>query len=196
MAATVVAVVAVSIAIVQATGPAVSTVPVPLDTRVLNTAAPDTGQDATVFGTASTELFVHVVGGVVRPGLYRLSQGSRVIDAVMAAGGLTSDGSQCGVNFARAVTDGEQIIVPQAQPGTPCQRMTASGVTSGSAPTLSLSTATVAELDSLPGIGPALAQRIVDFREAHGPFSDVAQLNDVSGIGDKVMANLAPLVTP
>lgn len=202
--AVIVGVVATAIAVVQATGPAVSTVPVPLNTLVLATEAPrgPANEAATEAGLAGGTgpidgvLFVHVVGGVIRPGLYRLDTDARVVDAVMAAGGLSPDGSQCGVNLARPVKDGEQIIVPQAPPGTPCQQASSRGAAAGSAAPLSLSTASAAQLDSLPGIGPALAQRIIDFREAHGAFTDVAQLNDVSGIGDKVLANIAPLVTP
>ena len=190
----IVGVVAVGIAIATGTGATVSTVPVPLDTRVLTTDVAANPHDV-----ASDTAYVHVVGGVTNPGLYRLELGARVVDAVMAAGGLAPDGSQCGINLARAIRDGEQIIVPQAPPGTPCQVASAAtgGALSGtSGAPVSLSSATSTQLDALPGIGPALAQRIIDYREAHGGFSSVNDLTNVSGIGDKVLANIADLVTP
>jgi competence protein ComEA len=199
-------VVGVALTVSATTGSSSRTIPVTVPTGLLATDEPGqraTGSSDSPFGTSGEpEIYVHVVGGVTRPGLYRLSAGSRVIDAVMASGGLAEDGSQCGVNLARVVSDGEQVVVPQAPPGTPCRAVSmsggAGGVLGGSSAggPVSLSTATREQLDALPGIGPALAQRIIDYREANGGFRSVDQLNEVSGIGSKVLANIAPLVTP
>jgi len=198
-------VVVIAITVSSLTGGGSPAVPVAVPSALLSTGAPDA---SVVYSTSVVEpptaapLYVHVVGGVVHPGLYRLTSGARVIDAVLAAGGLAPDGSQCQVNLARPVTDGEQIVVGQAPAGTPCRSVTsgvggmsAEGARGGSF-SLSLSSASAQELDTLPGIGPALAQRIIDYRDAHGGFRSVDQLNDVSGIGSKVMAQIAPLVTP
>ena len=133
---------------------------------------------------------VHVVGEVNAPGMYELEADSRVIDAVMAAGGLTSNAAECAVNLARTVNDGEQLNIPALTQGcSPSQ----SGTDSGSP--LSLNAASAEQFDSLPGIGPTLADRIIQFRDAQGGFSSVDQLNDVSGIGDKLFAGLKDLVT-
>ncbi|MDQ1572434.1 MAG: competence protein ComEA [Actinomycetota bacterium] len=125
--------------------------------------------------------FVHVVGAVNKPGLYELPPGDRVIDAVAAAGGFTASADQAQVNLARVVSDGEQLVVPRkgATPAAP-----------GSSPTdrVNINTADATALQTLDGIGPALAQRILDFRQSHGGFSSVNDLRNVAGIGDKKFA--------
>ncbi|MCD2441958.1 helix-hairpin-helix domain-containing protein [Agromyces sp. SYSU K20354] len=143
-------------------------------------------------------VLVHVLGAVSRPGLVELEAGARVVDAVAAAGGLTPEADPAGVNLARPVVDGEQLVVPVvgavAPPGA------VGGGASAGAPAgdglVHLNTADVAELDTLPRIGPALAQRIIDWRDANGPFTSVEQLLDVAGIGDAVFAGLADKVAP
>lgn len=131
-------------------------------------------------------LHVHVVGEVLQPGLYQLDFGSRVSDAVAAAGGFTVDAVETSVNLARQLADGEQVVV--------LSKIVDEGG-GGDSGLVSLNRATEAELDELPGIGPALAERIVAFRKERGGFSSVSQLQEVSGIGDKVYAQIEPLVT-
>jgi competence protein ComEA len=132
--------------------------------------------------------FVHVVGEVRQPGLYELPAGDRVVDAVAAAGGFTAKADQSQVNLAEVVTDGEQIVVAkqgavQAAPGA------------ASSGKVDVNTADITALETLDGIGPALAQRILDYRKAHGSFSSVNDLQKVSGIGDKKFAAIKPNVT-
>lgn len=143
----------------------------------------------------AVRVVVDVVGKVRRPGVYRLPDGSRVDDALTAAGGTLPGVDLTQLNLASKLTDGEQIAVgmPGAAsavgaPGTAA----ASG--SASAP-VDLNTATVQQLDTLPGVGPVLAQRIVDWRTQHGRFDSVDQLQEVSGIGPSRLADLRPLVT-
>lgn len=149
---------------------------------------------------ASPVVLVHVLGAVAEPGLVELDEGARVVDAIAAAGGLTAEADPAGVNLARAVADGEQLVVPVV--GAVPPPGTSSGGTAGGAdgaPTdgkVHLNTADVAALDTLPRIGPALAQRIIDWREANGPFTSTEQLLDVAGIGDAVYSGLAELVAP
>ncbi|GAA2024345.1 hypothetical protein GCM10009740_12340 [Terrabacter terrae] len=151
---------------------------------------------------------VHVVGQVNRPGLVQLRQGARVADAITAAGGTRRGADVSVLNLARLVQDGEQIRVPKpgerlvAAPGSGTSGGAASagagGASGGSAvagPPVSLNAADVAALDTLPGVGPVLAQRIVDWRTEHGRFTSVDELGEVSGIGDKLMAQLRPKVT-
>jgi competence protein ComEA len=142
---------------------------------------------------------VHVVGSVIDPGLYLVPVGSRVIDAIMSAGGLLETADQCGINLARPLSDGEQLIVPSKPTGeatSGCQSVVSGGSSGGASGPISLSRADLATLDSLPGIGPTLAQRIIDWRTANGGFTSVDQLADVSGIGDKLFSQLQSLVTP
>jgi competence protein ComEA len=146
----------------------------------------------------SAEVFVQVAGEVARPGVYRVPAGSRVTDAVARAGGLTRRADQAGVNLVARVQDGQQVIVPRRGAGAAVAGGVASPGAGASAPAtpISLSSATVAQLDTLDGIGPTLAQRIVEYRQAHGGFSSVDQLRQVSGIGEKRFAALRKAVTP
>jgi competence protein ComEA len=140
-------------------------------------------------GVDAPPLLVHVLGAVAAPGLVELSPGARVVDAVAAAGGFTPDADPAGVNLARLVTDGEQLVVlavGQVPPVGPAATGTGGAV--------HLNTADVAALDTLPRIGPALAQRILDWRDANGPFTSVDQLLDVAGIGDAVFSGLVDKV--
>ena len=146
-------------------------------------------------GAAAAPLLVHVLGAVAAPGLVELAPGARVVDAVAAAGGFTPEADPAAVNLARPVVDGEQLVVLAVGQAPP----PAAGAGGGSGPaagdgTVHLNTADVAALDTLPRIGPALAQRIIDWREANGPFTSVDQLLDVAGIGDAVFSGLADRV--
>jgi competence protein ComEA len=142
---------------------------------------------------ARSMLVVHVVGEVRRPGLYRLRDGARIADAVHRAGGTLHDADLAAVNLAAPLVDGVQILVPaRAEAGTP-QVGSAPGAPSGP---VSLSSATVEELDELPGIGPVTAQKIVDYRTEHGPFASVDDLDAVPGIGPTRIEQLRELVTP
>jgi competence protein ComEA len=138
---------------------------------------------------APASLVVSVVGRVRHPGLVTLVPGARVADAVAAAGGLLPGADTASVNLAAVVTDGQQIAVgvPGA-PGDAGGQATSTGA-GGGAP-VNLNAATAADLDALPGIGPVLAQRIVDYRLQQGPFTSVDQLDDVPGIGPTLFAQL------
>ena len=167
--------------------------------------APSPGAAATPGGTASGVVVVHVVGEVRSPGVQRMPVGSRVQDAVEAAGGPTRDADLARVNLARVVVDGEQVRVPApGDPDPPVGPTTGGAVVggsgtgggaSGAVALVSVNTADLAGLDTLPGVGPVLAQRIVDWRTQHGRFTSVEELGEVSGIGEKLLAQLRPLVT-
>jgi competence protein ComEA len=143
---------------------------------------------------------VDVVGQVGRPGLVSLPAGSRVADAITAAGGATPEADVSLLNQARLVIDGEQIRVPRpgeviaAAPGA-AGGGAAGGAGGGVGAVVSLNSADLATLDGLPGVGPVLAQRILDWRSEHGRFTSVDELGEVSGIGDKLMSQLRPRVT-
>lgn len=139
----------------------------------------------------SETVVVSVVGQVVRPGLVTLPSGARVADAIAAAGGLLPAADPASVNLAAVVADGEQLAV--GVPGPAAAAPAAGSAAAGGL--VDLNTAGVAELDALPGIGPVLAQRIVDHRTQQGPFGTVEELDDVPGIGPAIAAELAELVT-
>jgi competence protein ComEA len=148
----------------------------------------------------ASELYVHVAGAVRRPGLIRLSAGSRVATALERAGGPTRRADLTLVNLAARVQDGQQIVVPvagaaaAATAGGGPAGASASGTVPGAK--IHLSTATAAQLDEIDGIGPTLAERIVEYRDAHGGFRSVEELGDVDGIGEKRLATLRDALQP
>ena len=137
---------------------------------------------------------VHVAGAVRRPGVYRMGGDSRVIQAVRMAGGPTGRADLSRLNLAAPVSDGQQVVIPvRAAPGAASGA--AGAVGEGSGP-VSLSSATAAQLETLDGVGPALAARIIAWRDAHGGFASVDQLDEVPGIGPARMEALRPRVVP
>ena len=145
---------------------------------------------------------VHVVGAVLRPGLYRFADGSRVQDAITAAGGLSSGADLNALNLAAKLEDGQQLAVPylggttltaeatqgfRVIPGLATQTPAASSI--------NINTASAEELSTLPGIGPTIAQRIVDYRTAHGPFSHVEDIMNVAGIGPATFDNIKDAIS-
>ncbi|WP_082317549.1 ComEA family DNA-binding protein [Streptomyces sp. NRRL WC-3549] len=162
--------------------------------------APGAGDSAAAPGG---QIVVDVSGKVRRPGIQRLPSGSRVADALSAAGGVREGADMTGLNRARVLTDGEQVLV--GLPGVqPAPGGTAGGATAGGAGAgqpgpetpVSLNTATPEQLESLPGVGPVLAQHIIDYRTEHGGYRSVDELREVDGIGDRRFADLRPLVRP
>ncbi|MDG4827629.1 ComEA family DNA-binding protein [Asanoa sp. WMMD1127] len=153
--------------------------------------------DAGPATSASGEIFVAVAGKVRKPGLVRLPAGARVADAVEAAGGATPGTDLSTVNLARRLTDGEMVLVGVTPPPGSAPDPSAGGPAVGGAGDgkVNLNTATLAELDSLPGVGPVLAQRILDHRTAKGGFKSVGDLRNVDGIGASRYEDLKDLVT-
>lgn len=153
-------------------------------------------------GAAET-IVVHVAGQVNTPGVVEIPSGARVVDAITAAGGTTSEADTASVNLARPAVDGEQVYVAspgEVVPGPPdapglVGSLGVVGGPDGAGSLVNLNSATSDELQTLPGIGPALAQRILDWRESNGTFGSVDQLQDVSGIGPVVLEGLRALAT-
>ena len=163
--------------------------------------------DAVANGSVGSIIFVHVLGSVANPGLYELSDGARVVDVIAAAGGLAENADPAGVNLARVLSDGEQLYVPafgEVVAGSGGSGVGASGGVSGGSggpasgalgAKVNLNLASSVELQTLPRIGEAMAQRIIDYREANGRFSSIDDLRSVTGIGDKTFEALKELVT-
>ena len=137
-------------------------------------------------------IYIHILGAVVRPGLYLLADGERALDAVGAAGGFTATADQSGVNLARLLVDGEQILVPEIGEAP------AAGVAPGTQTPggkVNINTADETVLETLPRVGPAMAKRIVDWRTKNGRFTAVEDLMSVTGVGEKTFDQLKDLVT-
>jgi competence protein ComEA len=149
--------------------------------------------DAT--GGPGGHVFVHVAGAVRRPGVYTLRAGSRVADAVERAGGARASADLSAVNLASKLEDGRQVLVPKRIGGGIAAAAPATGTAAGAVPgvpaqPIDLNTATLEQLDTLDGVGPATAQKIIDYRTEHGGFGSVDELGQVSGIGEKRLAAL------
>ena len=152
--------------------------------------SPRTVHTATPTGADAPTAFVHVIGQVKNPGLYELAAGSRMVDAVAAAGGLTATADQTSLNLAQVVADGQQIVVA-VQGAAPVAA--ASGAAAGA--TVNINSADASALETLDGIGPALAQRILAYRTAHGRFRTVGELQNVPGIGPRKFAAIKASVS-
>lgn len=139
------------------------------------------------------KLVVHVVGAVRLPGLYTLREGSRVDDAIQLAGGPKPKAALELVNLAAPVADGQQVVVPARGAGG-ASSTAAAGAAGATAGVVHLNSATLEDLDTLPGIGPVTAQKILDYRTANGAFSSVEELDAVPGIGPARLEQLRPLV--
>jgi competence protein ComEA len=140
-------------------------------------------------------LVVHVVGAVRRPGLYRLDQGDRIADAVRHAGGVTRAADLTAVNLAAPLADGAQILVPRRLPVTGGSAPASAESVSPAGP-VRLNTASLEQLDELPGVGPVTAQKILDYRASHGAFASVDELDAIAGIGPARLDQLRDLVAP
>lgn len=179
----------------------------PYEAGELNSAAgpaPSAGPPG-VGSTVGAEIVVDVSGKVRKPGIHRLPAGSRVVDALGAAGGVRPGTDTDGLNRARFLVDGEQVVVGAPAPqtgaagtgaGSAAAGSTGAGAGAGPPAPVSLNTATVDQFDTLPGVGPVLAQHIIDYRAQHGGFRSVDELREVNGIGERRFADLRNLVRP
>lgn len=158
---------------------------------------PTTGATVVASPTPSPppRILVHVLGAVEKPGVVELDEGSRVQDAIAAAGGLRADADPGELNLAAVLTDGTQLVIGDAaKPRGEVRAEAGAGGGGGGGAKLSLNAATQADLETLPGIGPVTAGRIIAWREEHGRFSRVEELQEIDGIGPKTYSQLAELV--
>jgi competence protein ComEA len=162
----------------------------PEDTLPRASAAPP-AVTASASPSSPAVLVVQAAGAIARPGVYRLPTGTRVDDLVRAAGGFAPDADPDRVNLAAVLTDGERVYIPRA--GEAVSDVTGGGPTSASQP-VDLNTATIDQLDTLPGVGPATAQAIIDYRSQHGRFRSVEDLLNVRGIGRTKLDEIRALV--
>jgi competence protein ComEA len=160
--------------------------------QVVPTGAVSTGPSAPEVDAApAPRLLVHVLGAVRTPGLYELAEGSRLLDAVAAAGGLADDADSSAINLARRVADGEQLLVPRMG-----ETVAPPDAASPGGGPVSLNSATSEQLQTLPRIGPSMADRIIAWRDAGGSFDSVEDLLEISGFGQKTVDALEGLAVP
>lgn len=169
-------------------------------TTVLITRQTNQNDLVIIYGSGSREIVVDVRGAVARPGVYVLQDGQRVTDALAAAGGADPDADLTSVNLARRLDDGELLTIPAVGAATPIvaaaeQTPVGSVTGQGISYRINVNTASQAELESLPGIGPVIAQRIIDLRVANGPFRSTSDLLAVEGISENLLVEIQPLIT-
>lgn len=147
--------------------------------------------------TTATVVVVHVVGEVKEPGVYDLPADSRITDAIEAAGGATKDADLTSINLARVLFDGEQIFIGNINSAAAPSTSSSSSSSSSTNPAgrININMANAAQLDQLPGIGPVIAGRIVEYRNQNGPFRQLTDLKQVSGIGDAIYDKIKDLIT-
>lgn len=143
----------------------------------------------------STEIFVHVVGEVKTPGVYTLPANARVIDAINIAGGATDEANLTSINLARILFDGEQVFIANKSEASANSPSSSSQSEAAQTGRVSINLGSLAQLDTLPGIGPAIASRIIEYREQNGPFRQLTDLKEVSGIGDAVFNKIKDLIS-
>jgi competence protein ComEA len=160
-------------------------------------AAPAQSSGGELSAEPAPRLVVHVVGAVRRPGLYRLAHGARIDDALRRAGGATRRADLSLVNLAAPLSDGTQVVVPKRAPPEPAgSEPPGSDEATPAAGPVHLNTATVEQLDELPGVGPVTAQKIIEYREQHGAFSSIDDLDAIPGIGPARLEQLREVAAP
>jgi competence protein ComEA len=164
------------------------------ETSLPRATASDVPSSSPPASTSTAIVVVQAAGAVLQPGIYRLGPGSRVDDLVHAAGGLAPGADPDRVNLAALLSDGEKIYIPRVGEVVPADATGGSGSASSAAQPVDLNTASIAQLETLPGVGPATAQAIVDYRAQHGRFRSVDDLLNVRGIGPAKLDAMRPLV--
>ena len=140
-------------------------------------------------------VIVHITGAVPRPGVYALPQGARVQDAISAAGGFLAEAEKSEINLARLIEDGEKFDVPYIEGVSPILPTPGATVVAATTELININTASLSELDTLPRIGPTTAQKIIDYREQHGPFLNIEDIVNVSGIGPVTYELIKDMIT-
>lgn len=140
-------------------------------------------------------IVVHITGAVPRPGVYALPQGARIQDGISAAGGFLAEADKTNINLAQALEDGEKLDIPFIEGGSPVIATPLPQVVATTTDLININTASVAELDTLPGIGPTTAQKIIDYRTQNGPFLNIEDIVNVSGIGPASFERIKDLIT-
>ena len=140
-------------------------------------------------------IVVHITGAVPRPGVYALPQGARIQDGISAAGGFLAEADKTNINLAELLEDGQKLDVPYIEGGSPVITTSVPEVVTSTTELININTATASELDTLPGIGPTTAQKIIDYRTQNGPFVNAEDIINVSGIGPGTYERIKTLIT-